>query len=140
MAFPFQRLAVPGFLCGALGPPAKQPGVGVGVPSPRRSGPPVAAFPHRAAGGTWECLCLRGEPKADAAGVRGAEPGDVTARRVRSQAAQRPRHQLRGPAATRQLTHKEHIPILHRGRELRKTRPASKVTFEEIAKKKLTDF
>lgn len=109
VAFPFRRLAVPGFLCGALGPPAKQRGVAVG------------------------------EPKADAAGARGAEPGDVTARRARSQAAQWPRHRLRGPAATRQLTHKEHIPISHRGRELRKTCPASNVTFEEIAKK-LTDF
>lgn len=115
--------------------PSKAVGVGVGVLSPRCSGPPVAAFPHQGPGGA-QGRC-RGRA---AAGARGAAPGDVTARWVCSQAAQRPRHQLRGPAAARQLTRKKHVLILHRGREMGKTCPASEVTFEEIAEKKLTGF
>lgn len=61
--------------------PSKAVGVGVGVPSPRCSGPPVAAFSHQGPGGA-QGRC-RGRA---AAGARGAAPGDVTARRVRSQA------------------------------------------------------
>lgn len=61
--------------------PSKAVGVGVGVPSPRCSGPPVAAFPQQGPGGA-QGRC-RGRA---AAGARGAAPGDVTARRVRSQA------------------------------------------------------
>lgn len=117
------------------GTPAKQRGVGMGVPSPRCSGPPLwLRFPTRdlgvpllAGGAQGQCSC-----RAVACGVA---PGDVTAQRVSLQAAQWPRHQLRGPVAAWQLTHKKCVLILHRGRELGKTCPASKVTFKEIAKK-----
>lgn len=113
--------------------PSKAVGVGVGVPSPRCSGPPVAAFPHQGPGGSPGLMQRPCCSWGVWSGTRGCD-GSAGA------LAGTQRHQLRGPVAARQLTHKKHVLILHRGREMGKTCPASEVTFEEIAEKKLTGF
>lgn len=79
-AFPFQCLAVPGCPCGAPGP-QQSSGGGRGGALPQVLRTPCSRVSPAGTGGAQGRCSGRA-----AAGARGAAPGDVTARRVCSQA------------------------------------------------------